>query len=172
MLDRIFRLLRHRWMDDADRALSPAMLQRLTQRVAECEARHGGEIRVCIEAGLPNSYLLRPQDLRTLARERALAQFSRLRVWDTEHNNGVLIYLLLAERAIELVADRGINRQVAPPQWQTIVQELGMILRQGQWEEGLTQAIEAVSAILAANYGHKDGTGVPSNELPDRPALY
>lgn len=171
MLKRIFRLLRHRWMDDADRTLSLDVLQRITQRVRECEAQHGGEIRVCIETGLPNNYLMRPHDLRTLTRERALAQFSRLRVWDTEHNNGVLIYLLLAERAIELIADRGINRHVTPQQWQTLVGELGMVLRQGQWEEGLTQAIEAVSAILATHYGHKDGTRAPSNELPDRPAL-
>ena len=76
--------------------------------MAASERRHSGEIRVCVEAGLPLSYLWRD----ATARERAVTMFGKLRVWDTEHNNGVLIYLLLAEHAIEIVADRGLNRHV------------------------------------------------------------
>jgi uncharacterized membrane protein len=82
--------------------------------VARQRRRHSGEIRVCVEAGLPLSYLWRG----ATARERAVTMFGKLRVWDTEHNNGVLIYLLLAEHAIEIVADRGLARHVPQAQWE------------------------------------------------------
>ena len=84
-------------------------LARIEARVAASEKRHSGEIRVVVEAGLPFSYLRRG----ATPRERAVALFGKLGVWDTERNNGVLIYLLLAEHAIEIVADRGLNRAVA-----------------------------------------------------------
>ena len=107
---RLARIWRHRWIDDADlrRALPPDLLERLGQRVAASERRHSGEVRICVEAGLPLSYLWRDAP----ARERAIMMFGKLRVWDTENNNGVLIYLLLAEHAIEIVADRGIDAKV------------------------------------------------------------
>jgi uncharacterized membrane protein len=102
---RLLRLLKHRCLDerDARRLLDEAALDRLQQRIALSERLHQGEIRICIEAGLPLSYLWR----RATPRDRAVALFAKLGVWDTEHNNGVLIYLLLAEHAIEIVADRG-----------------------------------------------------------------
>jgi uncharacterized membrane protein len=107
-MNRLLRILKHRWHDETDarRALDEVALTRLQTRVQSSETRHRGEIRVCVEAGLPLSYLWRD----ATPRERALAMFGKLRVWDTEHNSGVLIYLLLAERAIEIVADRGLNR--------------------------------------------------------------
>ncbi|MEP7302878.1 MAG: TPM domain-containing protein, partial [Caldimonas sp.] len=88
------RLLKHRLVDEGDtrRALPDAALRRIEAHVAASEARHSGQIRVCVEAGLPFGYLRRG----ATARERAVAMFAKLRVWDTEHNNGVLIYLLLA----------------------------------------------------------------------------
>ena len=94
-MGQLLRLLRHRWFDDTDlrRALPADALARVEARVAASELHHSGEIRVSVEAGLPLSYLWR--GLR--ARDRALTLFGKLRVWDTEHNNGVLIYLLLAE---------------------------------------------------------------------------
>src|SRR5439155_17490452 len=98
------------------RLLGIGALQRAQQRVAASETGHSGEIRVCVEAGLPWSYLRR----HATPRERAVAMFGKLRVWDTEHNNGVLIYLLLAEHAIEIVADRGLSRHVAAAQWRTV----------------------------------------------------
>ncbi|MBA2723381.1 MAG: TPM domain-containing protein, partial [Methylibium sp.] len=96
------RLLRHRWLDEDDvrRALGVDALARIEARVRASEAHHSGEIRVCVEAGLPLSYLWRD----AAPRERAVTLFGKLRVWDTENNNGVLIYLLLAEHAIEIVA--------------------------------------------------------------------
>jgi uncharacterized membrane protein len=93
------------------------MLQRLKQRVSLSESCHTGEIRICIESTLPNSYLLRPGSIRVITRQRALAQFGKQRVWDAEHNNGVLIYLLLAERTIEIVADPGLNSVVSHADW-------------------------------------------------------
>lgn len=170
MFQRIARLFKHRWMDDSHRVIPPATVLRLMQGVAASEARHSGEIRICIEAGLPNSYLLRPDSMADLTRQRALAQFGRLRVWDTAHNNGVLIYLLLAERTIEVVADRGLNPHVSPAQWQAIVQRLGEALRAGRFEDGLSQALGEVSALLAAHFPLQAGEA-NANELPDHPAL-
>ena len=172
MLNRIARLLRHRWFDQAalQRALPPAALQRLTQRVRDSEARHTGEVRIYIEAGLPSSYLLRGDAMPALTRQRALTQFGKLRVWDTEQNNGVLIYLLLAERAIEIVADRGIERQMQPAQWQTMVARMRAAFRTGRFEDGLNQAIDAITVPLQQHFprapGHAD-----VNELPDAPVL-
>ncbi|MDP3172207.1 MAG: TPM domain-containing protein, partial [Polaromonas sp.] len=113
------RTLKHLWLDadDTRRAIPAAMLDRLQRRVAASEQRHSGEIRICVEAGLPLSYLWRGAS----ARERAVTMFGKLRVWDTEHNNGVLIYLLLADHAIEIVADRGLARHVDAAQWQAMV---------------------------------------------------
>ncbi|MFZ3129140.1 MAG: TPM domain-containing protein [Rhodoferax sp.] len=170
MFQRIARLFKHRWMDDSHRIIAPAAVLRLMQSVAASEARHSGEIRICIEAGLPNSYLLRPDSMADLTRQRALAQFGRLRVWDTEHNNGVLIYLLLAERTIEVVADRGLNPHVSPAQWQAIVQRLGEALRAGRFEDGLGQALGEVSVLLATHFPLQAGAA-NANELPDQPAL-
>jgi hypothetical protein len=170
MLSRWIRLLKHRWADDSARAVSADVLLRLQTRVAASEALHTGEIRICIEAGLPNSYLLRPDLTTALLRQRALSQFGRLRVWDTEHNNGVLIYLCLAERAIELVADRSVNRIVSPIQWAEVVQRLADALKSGQFELGLAQSIDAVGAILATHYPLQPGQNNP-NELPDAPVL-
>jgi uncharacterized membrane protein len=138
--------------------------------VAASEQRHSGEIRICVEAGLPNSYLMRQAPIRTITRQRAIAQFGKLRVWDTAHNNGVLIYLLLAERAIELVADRGLNQHVSPEAWQAMVQRLGATLREGRFEDGLTQALEEVSAVLVEHFEQVPGA-LRANELPDRPVL-
>lgn len=170
MLSRWIRLLRHRWADDSARTVRPEVLQRLQSRVADSEALHSGEIRICIEAGLPNSYLLRPDTTATLVRQRAMAQFGRLRVWDTEQNNGVLIYLCLAERAIELVADRGVNRLASESQWSEIVSRLAHALKDGQFEQGLSQSVDAVGAVLARHYPLQPGQSNP-NELPDTPAL-
>lgn len=168
-MNRLLRILRHRWIDEtaARRALDDAALARLAERVRHSETRHSGELRLCVEAGLPWSYLWR----RAPPRERALAMFGKLRVWDTEHNNGVLIYLLLAERAIEIVADRGLARQVSPEAWQGMVRRLGLALRGGQVEEGLTQALEEVSALLVERFPQPDAPDTPPNQLPDEPVL-
>lgn len=167
-LTRCLRIWRHVWLDasDAQRALPPALLEQLTRRVAASEARHTGEVRICVEAGLPWSYLRRGAS----PRERALMLFGKLRVWDTEHNNGVLIYLLLADHAIEIVADRGLNRHVPPAQWQAMIARLSQALRAQRIEDGLTQALEEVSAVLVAHFPAPEGQA-RRNDLPDAPAL-
>lgn len=162
------RIAKHRWLDDSDtrHAVPMDMAERLRRRVAASEHRHSGEVRICVEAGLPMSYLWR----NASPRERAITQFGKLRVWDTAHNNGALIYLLLADRAIEIVADRGLNAVVTPAQWQTMVQHLGTALREGRYEDGLTQALEEVSAVLVQHFP-ADASRPNPNELGDQPVL-
>lgn len=173
----LLRLWRHRWIDEhAVRRVLPAdMLERLRARVAASEQRHTGQVRLCIEGGLPLSYLWRALrgrvPLARIVRERALMMFSKLGVWDTERNNGVLIYLLMAERAIELVADRGIARAVEPALWDAQVRRLGEHLRAGRFEDGLTQALEEVSAVLVAHFPRDSAAAGADNELPDEPVV-
>jgi hypothetical protein len=177
MLRPLVTALRHRWLDVSDtrRAVPRELAERLRARVAASEQRHSGEVRLCIEAGLPPSYLWRhwrdKVPMSALVRQRALMMFSKLRVWDTEHNNGVLIYLLLAEHAIELVADRGVSRVVAPQAWQDMVRHMGAAFQAGRFEDGLTQALEEVSAVLVAHFPLQDGATLSPNELPDEPVL-
>jgi len=112
------------------------------------------------------SYLMR----NATARARAVAMFGKLGVWDTEHNNGVLIYLLLAERRIELVADRGLNRHVEAARWQQITDTMGAAFKQGQFEAGLNQAIDAVDGLLRQHFAI-DAHARNPNELPDAPIV-
>ncbi|MBC8056864.1 MAG: TPM domain-containing protein, partial [Rhizobiales bacterium] len=94
--------------------------------------------------------------------------FGKLRVWDTEHNNGVLIYLLLAEHAIEIVADRGLAKRVDAAEWQRIAAAMSAAFKAGQFEAGLEQAVDAVDALLAKHFPLAAGEANP-NELPDAP---
>ncbi len=164
-------------MHDTRRALPRDAAERLRRCVAESETRHSGQVRICVEAGLPTSYLWRHLrrrvPIRHIVRERALMMFSKLGVWDTEHNNGVLIYLLLAERSIELVADRGVARSVSAQAWRAAVDRLGDALRANRFEEGLMQAVGEVSALLVERFA-RDATAESAptgNELPDEPVL-
>ena len=165
----LLRLWRHLWQNDraAWQAVPNDMAERLTRRVQASEQKHTGQVRVCIEGAWPLSYAWRAgrhTPLSIVLRQRAMAWFGRLRVWDTEHNNGVLIYLLLAERRIEIVADRGLMRHTSEAHWQTVLQALRQPLQQGDFESGLTQALEAVSALLVAHFPITDSS---PNELPD-----
>jgi uncharacterized membrane protein len=160
------RLLRHRLLDerDARRALSKDALSRIEKRVAASEKRHSGQIRVVVEAGLPASYLRRGAS----PRDRAIALFGKLGVWDTERNNGVLIYLLLAERAIEIVADRGLNRHVSAAEWASVAESMKSAFQGGDFEGGLLRAVDAVDAILVRHFPAQPGDR-DVNELPDAP---
>jgi uncharacterized membrane protein len=166
MAGKFARILKHRWLDESDvrRALDEAALKRIEARVSASERRHSGEIRVCVEAGLPWSYLWK----NLTARDRAITMFGKLRVWDTAANNGVLIYLLLAEHAIEIVADRGLNDRVSREQWQAIVAGMREAFRAGRFEDGLNAAVDAVDALLAQHFPADGGAANP-NELPNRP---
>ena len=168
LFQRLSRLVRHRLLDERDtrKAIAPGVVSRLAQRVTDSERGHSGEIRVYVEASLPTSYILRD----ATPRERAVAMFGKLRVWDTQHNNGVLIYLLLAERAIEVVADRGLTSRVPESEWPRIVDGMRSAFQSQRYEEGLAQAIDAVTALLSQHFALAEGEA-NANELPDEPAL-
>jgi uncharacterized membrane protein len=158
------RIARHRWLDESDtrRSIPPELVARLAQRVAASERRHTGEVRIYVEAGLPLSYLLRD----ATPRQRAVAMFGKLRVWDTEQNNGVLIYLLLADHAIEIVADRGLSRHVPDEHWRSLTQQMSAAFKAGLFEQGLADAVDAVDALLRRHFTLEPGAPNP-NELPD-----
>ncbi len=178
MLTKLRTILRHGWLDasDTERAIPPDVMQHLAQRVAASESRHTGQIRIYVEAALPVSYLWRlgpTTSLKDLVRQRAVMLFGKLHVWDTEHNNGVLIYLQLAERAIEIVADRGVNHHVSTQQWQAITKSMATAFNGGLFQDGLIQAIDEVTRELAACFpaGQPGHSGKAANELPDEPVL-
>lgn len=167
-LSRWQRLFRNRRVDAGDvrTALPQAALDHLTAQIAASEQKHSGEIRICVEAGLPWSYICRDAAVR----DRALTLFGKLRIWDTEHNNGVLIYLLMAEQAIEIVADRGLNGHVNVETWTQITATLSQALANQQIEAGLSEAVNAVSALLCT-YFLADRSLEKINQLPDAPLL-
>lgn len=162
------RLLRHRLFDEGDarRVLTKDALARIEARVAASEKTHSGEIRVVVEAGLPFSYLRRG----ATPRQRAVALFGKLGVWDTERNNGVLIYMLVAERAIEIVADRGLNAHVPALEWAAIAEGMQVAFREGRFEAGLSAAVDAVDALLVRHFAALPGAA-DINELPDAPIV-
>ncbi len=170
MVPQILRWLRHRWADDAAQQLPKNLGDRIVRLIADHERTHNGEVRVCIESGLPADYLLAAETMPELLRRRALSQFSDLGIWDTEHNNGVLIYLCLAERAIEVVADRGIHQRVPEALWSSIVSRLSSHLHSGEWEAGIEEAILAVSGVLSQHFPLVPGQTNP-NELADQPVI-
>ncbi len=158
------RAARHRWLDaaDAHRLLSSKGLALLQAQVEASERCHSGEIRICVEAGLPLSYLWRG----ATARERAVALFGKLKVWDTEQNNGVLIYLLLAEHRVEVIADRGLSTRVPADEWQGLAAEMTAAFRAGHFVRGLETAVKRVHRALVAHFPLAPGEVNP-NELPD-----
>lgn len=159
------RWCRHLWLDadDVRRALPTAALQRLETQVQHSETRHRGELRLCIEGGWGWSGLR--AGLTT--RDRAVELFSQLRVWDTAHNNGVLIYLCLAERRIEILADRGIASQVDPAVWHGMVQSISTHFKPGNHEAGLSQAIDQVGQCMRDLYPVSSRHPDNPDELPN-----
>jgi len=162
------RLLRH-WMTDRralNRAFPGPALVAIETAVGEAERRHAGQIRVVLEASLETRDLL----AGVSARERALEVFSCMRVWDTEHNNGVLIYLLLADRDIEIVADRGIDHVVGAGQWQAICSDIEAALREGRYGFGVMQGIARIGALQQRHFPATAAASNP-NELSDAPLV-
>ena len=155
-------LVEHRWR--VRRVFPRDVLDRIEQATKAGETTHSGQLRFVVEGALDGTPLLRDQP----ARERALDIFSHLRIWDTEHNNGVLIYLLLADRKVEIIADRGIDARVGASGWQAICRTMETDFRAGQFEAGAIKGIEAVSRELARYFPPQGGQ---RNELPDRPVV-
>lgn len=162
-ISRLFKHLAHtRWQ--VRRAFPPATLAAIESAIRESEARHSGEIRFVVEEALSFTALLRNQS----ARDRALEVFSLLRVWDTEHNNGVLIYLLFAEHDVEIVVDRGIDRGVGAAEWERICRAMELCFRRREFAQGVHEGIEAISRHLGR---HFPARAANPNELPDQPTL-
>jgi uncharacterized membrane protein len=155
-------LLEHRWR--VRRIFAPEVLAAIEQAIKAGEATHSGQIRFVVEGALDGAPLFRNQS----ARERALDIFSHLRIWDTAHNNGVLIYLLLADRNVEIIADRGIDAKVGAAGWEKICKAMETDFRAGNFAGGVIKGIAAVSRQLAAHFP-KHGAG--RNELPDAPVV-
>jgi uncharacterized membrane protein len=155
-------LLAHRWQER--RLFPPAVLAAIEQAIKAGEATHSGQIRFAVEGALDGAPLFRNQS----ARGRALDIFSQLRIWDTSHNNGVLIYLLLVDHNVEIIADRGIDAKVGAAGWEKICSDMEVDFKAGNFEGGVIKGIAEVSRQLAT-YFPKHGAG--RNELPDAPVV-
>ena len=142
------------------RHFSTSALQHIEQAIKTSELTHLGEIRFVVEANLHPLEIL----AKKTPKKRAIELFSQLHIWDTAHNNGVLIYLLLADRDVEIVADRGIHQHVGNDQWQAICHAMELQFRHSQFEKGVLDGIAQIGALLqqhyAAEYENK-------NELPN-----
>ena len=155
-------LLGHRWRVRRD--FPPRVMSAIERAIQAGEATHGGQIVFAVEGALDGVPLFRNQP----ARARALDIFAHLRIWDTAHNNGVLIYLLLADHDFEIVADRGIDSSVGHDGWEKICQQMEADFRAGDFESGVVKGIAAVSRELAKHFPKVSGG---PNELPDAPVV-
>jgi uncharacterized membrane protein len=160
------RIARHWYqsLHPARKLLPAAALAQIESEIQTAERTHAGEIRVAVETALSFGLLWRNISART----RALQVFASLGVWDTKHNNGVLIYVLLGDRAIEIVADRGIADHIPPAEWQGLCNEISERFRQGDLTAGCCVAVRSVGLRLARFFPASDGEG---NELPNQPVL-
>ena len=158
------RLLRHLFIPDwvAMRAFPKDSLERIERAIKESERKHRGELRFALDADLT------PAQLRLTPRERAMQVFAQLGVWDTEENSGVLIYLQLVDRDIEIVADRGIARLIEQAEWEAICRRMEEAFRNGRFEEGALTAITEVTALLERHFPAGEGN---VDELPDAPIV-
>jgi uncharacterized membrane protein len=163
---KLLRLIRHiattRW--GTRRRFSPSVRAAIERAVRECEARHGGEIRFAVESAFDLQELW--HDLP--ARQRALQLFGALGVWDTAHNNGVLIYVLMADRAVEIIADRGIASRIHQNEWDGVCRRMEEQYREGRFEQGSVSGIHAVGTLIGRHFPGKAGGG---HELSDQPVL-
>jgi len=160
------RLFRHLFTTPIaiKRCFPKAAMQRIEAAIASSEAAHLGEIRFAIEPNLPVLDILK----RKSAQQRAVEVFSQLRLWDTEQNNGVLIYLLFADRDFEILADRGIHRHIGQNGWAGISHEMEALFRQGQFEAGILHGITQISILLTQQY---PATTINHDELPNAPVI-
>lgn len=143
------------------RAFPASAMAAIEEAIAQSEREHSGEVRFAVEPALDTSALLAGES----ARERALEVFSHLRLWDTDQRNGVLIYLLLADRDIEIVADRGLN-VVEAAEWEAICKAMEQALRRGLFQQALVDGVQEVSRLVARHFPRR---AADRNELPDRP---
>jgi uncharacterized membrane protein len=145
-----------------------ATLDAIEQAIARAERTHAGEIRFAIETALPPLHVLNGM----APRARAHDVFAALRVWDTAQNNGVLIYVQLADRVVEIVADRGFEGRIGPPEWQAVCRLMEEEFRAGRFEAGSIAGVDAVGSLLRRHFpASADPLAQSTNQLPDRPTL-
>ena len=147
------------------RAFPEKALARIEALIAEGERRHRGQVRFAVEPSLPPARVL----AGVTPRERAIDVFGLLRIWDTEENCGVLVYLLLADRDVEIVADRGIHRRVGTKAWDAVCRKMETAFRGGRFSQGVEAGLAEINALLAEHFPRAGDPG--SNELPDRPIV-
>ena len=161
------RMLRHlvtsRWRTRA--LFDAATLAKIEAAIGAAESQHEGEIRFAVETALP----LRALWHGVSPRARALQVFAQLHIWDTHHNNGVLIYVLRADRAVEIIADRGISAQVSDAEWQTVCREVEAHYRAGRYVDGSLAAVNGVAALIARHF--PSSRVDKRSELPNQPVL-
>ena len=164
---RLGRLLHHLVTPDwwARRAFPKAVLRRIEQAITASERSHGGELRLVVEASLPLAALLRDRS----PRQRAVELFGELGVWDTEHNCGVLIYLQLLDRRVEIVADRGIHRRVGDAFWEAVCGRIEKSFSDGLFEQGVVRALEEITVALGE---HFPATVDNPDELSNAPLIF
>ena len=162
----IQRFFRHVWMSpiSRDRKFSRSTLAAIEKAVVDGEKLHRGQVRFAVEAELTFGQLWHGVH----ARRRAIEVFSMLRVWDTEENNGVLIYVMLADRKVEIIADRGIHRHVGEVRWRAICRELELHYRKGDFSAGSVVAIQKIGEELKFYF---PATGSHPNEQTDKPVI-
>jgi uncharacterized membrane protein len=148
------------------RAFPPATLDAIEDAITRAEQRHGGEIRVAVEAALEPAELW----AGTAPRARALEIFAGLGVWDTEANNGVLVYILLADHDVEVVADRGFNGLVSSAEWSAVCDRMEERFRAGDFAAGTVAGVEAIAELIGRHYPLGEA-GRQRNELPNRPTF-
>ncbi|MGH8090125.1 MAG: TPM domain-containing protein [Rudaea sp.] len=159
-------MLRHTFAEGSARRRFPShVLDAVQKAIANGEREHSGQVMFAVEGTLPLRDLARGRS----ARQRAHEVFAHLRVWDTRHNSGVLIYVLLADRAIEIIADRGIAAKVGEAEWKSICTQMQQGFTAGAFEHGAVEGVNAVNEILARHFP-ADGAA-RANELPDRPVV-
>lgn len=160
------RIARHLMMTHwrVNRAFPSGTLISIDRAIKASEAAHVGEIRFAVEGALDIAPLFKGQS----ARARAIDVFSHLRIWDTEQNNGVLIYLLLADRTVEIVADRGIHAKVGSQEWERICHRMENDFQKADYEGGLIRGIQEVTNHLVIHFPF---VGDDRNELPDKPVV-
>lgn len=165
-MNKMTRLFRHltatRWQ--IAQCFPARSMRAIKEAIQVSEVNHMGELRFAVEAGLGLPQVF----AGTTSRERALQVFSQLRVWDTEHNSGVLIYLLMADRKVEIVADRGIHTRVGESSWSAICRNMERKFRKGEFESGVLQGVAEITALLQQHFpAHPHNP----NELPDQPSV-
>lgn len=170
METRLSRWLRHRWADDAVSQLPRGFGERIADMIRKSERSHTAEVCFHVESSLPSSILWQRCDMKELLRKRAQQLFATQRIWDTEHNNGVLLYVCLAEHAVEIVFDRALVGMQETHLWDSVAQQVAVQWRRANLELGLATFVDTITPLLAAQFPIQPGQ-INANELSDSPHL-